>query len=253
MSEEGDTVIWRVAIATGVAMGVILVLGGLRLELEARPEVGAKVEAKQEAGKASPTLRFARQGGVSLGELGEQLRILDPSPLFLPSALSGTQVNLPAQSELRMPEFSDSEGMPQRFNPDDLLAQTYRRGAVEDPRGLLRAGEAAEDLRGLTRGDRRVEALPERKAAFVIRRARDGEALGRYVLLEDEQIGQDLVDWSPMGLIMGVDAQGLMGVATVVFSSGNELVDKSIAARLDRIYFFGNELQNGAYRIEVGP
>lgn len=196
-----------------------------------------------------PALRLTQGAALSRASLAEQLAAYDPTPLFLPSAMSSSASPLeerlgrdlvspfnpiaPQLTKTRPLAFSSSEEIPQ--NPVAGLILTERVG---DPLAIGRTDEVGSPLAARIG---RLEAVESGSGRTVL--AMD---LSSPVALLEE-------DWQPLELLGAISRSGMEGDLVVSASSGVAAVDDFFCVHLKVNTRVGAHLPEGFYVFRIGP
>lgn len=184
----------------------------------------------------------------------EELALLDPTPLFLPTRwTSGGAVAARGVDQEPGTTFRDF-GAWLVFS--DKHPTTSLRAGAEPPEGALAALALIEDPArrmsiALGRRDGEVPRLPARAGRLEVIAAGDGRTrLELALVLPAELVGED---WAPVEFIALVDVEGLVGRPMALGSTGSERLDAALPALLARDRRIGVSLGAGSYRLVVGP
>ncbi len=200
-----------------------------------------------------PVLGFVRLDPAAHAEvMAEQLAAYDPSPLFLPTAMSS------GQRTLFLAEKNNLDG-PFSTLPAQLVfpkdkANLVFKPIVELPSGPVQ-GLALTDSRAFNlvmgRTDGAGEALVSRAGYLEVARSGDGQVVLSLSLAETTNRPQG--DWQPMELQGAVSRFGLLGGLVVTVSSGSDVIDDYFSAQLTRTLRVGERLPSGFYTFRMGP
>jgi hypothetical protein len=231
---------WLAASAAAVA-GVLGVLALFRLPPRAaRPPAGPK-----------PTLGLAALDPV----LQEQTDLNDPQPLFLP-----TEWNASPRVPRRDPAATFRDYRARTVFPDSDLASPLAWPPFAVPRGpaeALAADHPGNPFEGIGRRDPPAPAVAPRGAFVEVTSA----ATGRVVLaraVPDARPPGDTTLYQ-LEFSASVDPAGLIGPLKREDSLANspwpvaEPVSAYFQDYLARVFWLGNRLPPGSYRIRVGP
>jgi hypothetical protein len=197
-----------------------------------------------------PTAADTRQ------DWGEEMALLDPTPLFLPTRWnSGGAIGLSAlarEAGMVMEDYA-----PWRAFPDRRAAVNFagRELVPDTPTDWLKTGRPARIGQGLAlmRRDSSAQPLPERAGWIEAARAGTGEVsfAGPLRLPRDEALPAGL--WRPVDFMAAVGWDGLVGLPTALTSSGDERMDTLLPILLARDLRLAAGLLPGLYRVTVGP
>lgn len=200
----------------------------------------------------APTLGLARLNPPGReGVIEAEAALLDPTPLFLPTKLNaGSDVGPP-------PLQASPRGTFQRFPPK----LTYPEGVVAfsfpsqrpelAPVDVLRIGSQPEIGAVLGRREVPMPPLSPRWAVVEVVRTQGGEVLLQQPLGSP---GAPVPpDWRPLEVLVGIDAAGVVGSATLAEGSGVEEWDAYVLTYLTGPFRLGQRLSPGFYRVRVGP
>lgn len=244
--------VWLVpaAVAVGAAAGLVLVAAAVRL-----PQTGR--EAAMPA--AVPSLLVARIDALPAGsEVRERLRLLDPTPLFMPTGNGGAGP-LAEEGPGERPSGAAGEAEPLALvfpdtNPTSAL------GRATPPASALAASERVGQtrwFRGMARGD----SAPALRAEDPLRVVgagrvdvyRMGEP-GRVAQMElppDERLSAET--WRPVELSVLVAVAGTVASPQVLASSTSGEVDERVRTLVAKEVLPRLRLRPGSYRFVVGP
>lgn len=199
-----------------------------------------------------PVLGLARIEPASPAELlAEQLAAYDPAPMFIPSAMTSSEPELP-------PELRPGAGGPFPSLPAELT----KTGPLKFPPAVPVPAEAADGLRLTERADvPLVMARADENALgpALAPRLAQVEAItaegGRVALKLDLPAAADFPagDWQPLELMGTVTRAGLAGELAVATSSGVDEVDAYFRFHLRKNVRMGERLPEGFYVFRVGP
>ena len=213
------------------------------------------------AGEVSVSL-LPIETGEAIEDAGAsaELTLLDPTPLFLPTAYNSGRVDVSVMTE-RSPgaSFGDiepkmvfPEGNSQLNVPD--VVQVHRKpiDALEDLAPSIVLNE-------LPRHDLELSRFPGRAGMIEVRRVLDGAVIWRQALDQSPPGASAL---TPIEMMVVVDSAGFVtvrgalgvaaaGEAAPVF--GESQVDLMATSELLRVAALGRQLSAGIYRISLGP
>lgn len=214
-----------------------------------------------------PAVRPVTEPGVQVGlqvtqpsraidsALQERLRLLDPTPLFLPSPLSSSSL------QYREAEGDIAGGVLRDF-PARLVVAGWRgadggvAGGGQTVIGLTDSvgpGEVRLPFFGLARREAASDPLAARWAVAAVYVAKSGVLVGRVSL--PAPISPDFPStlWAPLELNIVVASDGLLGMPEMASSSGILEVDDYVVDTIQTVYSMGGGLSPGSYRLVVGP
>ncbi|MSU70168.1 MAG: hypothetical protein EXS39_05220 [Opitutaceae bacterium] len=232
---------WRVwllaATGAGIVMGLILVL--FRVP---RPSPVPVQPA-----------RLATVGFKRLHDSGDDLNLLDPTPLFLPTEWNARPHAEPVNA------LRELGGGFHDFSANLIVAEDATKLAFPPtvvipakPVEALAIGTPEGPFLGMGRLDRDVAVPAARVALVEIIAAGDGREVFRQPLQDGAHPpgGSDLY-W--LEFLAETDSTGLIGLPALTTSSGVEEVDRFFQVYLARVLRVGERLTPGFYRIKVGP
>lgn len=253
---------WIRAVATlMVAAGLVLLAGWLRF-----PASGPMSSTTPVARVASssglggmPSLVIKPRGQGDSPAVREQVTLLDPTPMFLPTAMSSAQAE-PHETMRAGASVFFSEEQGKSFFPDSTAH-------VEFP-SAARLPDAASDwmrffpirnmYQGMGRQDNAEgEPLSQRFGAVTVARAGDGRIMAKFALtgaLGKLPAGAtDAFFPAVMEFMLKVDSDGLVGRPRLITSSGSSDQDDYFTEYLAKIAWLGFRLSSGTYIVTVGP
>lgn len=228
-------------------VALVLVLGAVSL-------LEVPVEPVPVAGRPPPRVELARPGDQE-GErmLREEVALLDPRPLFLPTERNAGAAGAISDDGRREPDASFSDFSPQlNYNEEDVSI-AFPTGVVVPASAVaaLRTEQGRDSMSSFGRRDTPLAALPPRLGFIEVVLAQTG-----LLALEDElsiSEGAPTGDWTPVELVAAVGPGGLIGLPVLTGSSGSEGIDAWLPSYLANRYRLGERLQPGFYRIRLGP
>jgi hypothetical protein len=203
--------------------------------------------------RSVPALSVTRVAWLGAGELRERLRLLDPTPLYMPDAGSGVPLAGP-EGMLERPGGEVTRGFPPALAfPDERPARDILRSAP--PQSSLAASEVVSGSRWFTGMARReAPVLPAPVAGsgrFEVYRVGEGERIASLEFPQDAVLAT--MDWRPMELMVQVQPAGLVAPPVVMTGSGVVEVDEQVRVLVTREWLPRLLLRPGAYRLLVGP
>lgn len=233
---------------------VVAVLVALGLVLGAVSLLQVPVEPTPLAGRPPPRVELARTGDLE-GErmLREEVALLDPRPLFLPTERNAGRAGALSDDGRREPGASFNDFSPQfNYNEEDV-AVSFPVGVVVPASAVaaLRTEQGRDSMSSFGRRDSPLATLPPRLGFIEVVLAQTGR-----VALQDElpvSVGAPAGDWTPVELVAAVGPGGLIGLPVLTGSSGSEGIDDWLPSYLANQYRLGERLQPGFYRIRLGP
>jgi len=232
-------------VAAAVAAAVLLPIG-LMLRL---PE--SRVGASE--GKGVPGLWITNPEASDDAVLQDRLRLLDPTPLFLPSSLSSSRLNV---------DLADREeaGVLSNYEPRLVAdawgsggAASWMSGPVAGGLDVVAASEVRLPFLGMGKGRAGLKSLPERWAIADVYAASDRTRVGRFFLSPTERGDFPASLWSPVELMVVIAADGAAAAPEVVTGSGISEVDHYMIDAVRSALGLGGGLAPGTYRLVVGP
>lgn len=236
-----------------VTAGALMVVAGFTALLRVPPP------ATQPPRLGSAAVGLTRLGGaVAEEDLRDEVALLDPTPLFLPTRWN-TGRSAPAGDGERLPGTVFADFPPNlTFSQDDPNIRFPAAVAVPaGPVAALRPGQGGAATGTLARADVTVAALPRRLGYLKVMHADTGAVAwsGELVRPDGETPDQppppDL--WSPLEMVAAVSPVGLVGVPALTASSGSEAWDDWVPRYLAGAQRLGARLPPGIYRIQFGP
>lgn len=188
--------------------------------------------------------------------LQEEMALLDPTPLFLPTRWNSGGAAVPrAEQQLSASSFRDF-GPWYAFSEDDP-AVSFKLGS-EPPASALEAVPLMRPDAGpaglvLGRRDEPVRPLGRRAGWIEIATAADG-----VIRVQDDlrlgagsSLGDDVL-WMPVDLVVAVAKSGMVGRPMLLGSTGDERMDGMLPELIARDRRILGLLSPGIYRISVG-
>lgn len=233
---------WFLAAGSG-AIAIVLILGLFGLpafqspvEFAARGDVATKVE-------------LAWHGNELLIE---EVALLDPTPLFLPTAWNASEDAL-AMNAPREPGGSFQDYAPHFVFPENELQLKFgpTSKAPQMPADAFAISKVGQSLLGLTQIDRPLPLLPQRGAFIEVVGASDGKVLISEPLMDCHPPEQG--SWQPLDFLVAIDAGGIVRPPVLTESSRVANVDSFFKEYLVKVLQIGERLAPGFYRISIGP
>jgi hypothetical protein len=193
----------------------------------------------------------ARTAGAALA--AETAALLGPSPLFLPTSLSGSQIDLPASS--RREPGSAFPAFPAKLvqREDELdLGSGSPLPTATDPVDILTFGVEAGLWPYLGAFPRASTALAKRAVFVEVARAPGGRSL-LQVAVDTLPQAPPAGDWRPVEMLVAVDAAGVISEPVLTQASGVAEWDAVLRERVVDQLAFGLKLWPGFYSVRVGP
>ncbi len=242
-TRQGGRFPWVVAAV--VALGLV---GGVVSLLEVPSEPAPAV------GPPPPKVELARMGDRE-GErtLREEVALLDPRPLFLPTERNAGRAGALADDGRREPLASFEDFVPQLNYKEDDIAISFPAGVEVPPSAVaaLRTEQGRDSMSSFGRREATPPILPPRLGFIEVVLAQTGGVALRDELATTE--GAPTGDWTPVELVAAVGPGGLIGLPVLTGSSGSEGIDAWLPSYLANRYRLGERLQPGFYRIRLGP
>ena len=232
-------------VAVSAAVSTVVVVSVAWLQLPEDHQVPPK-------GPSLPVLGLTKIGAASPEELlAERVAAYDPTPMFIPSAMTSSEPR---------PTADSLPGAAGPFAP--LPSELTKSGPLKFP-PLVRVPVAPVD--GLR--------LTSRSGVPLVMARADVEAVGQGLAVRLAQVevlaaGGDRVavkldlpavadlpagDWQPLELMGAVTREGLVGELVVTTSSGVEEIDAYFRFHLRKKVRIGVRLPEGFYTFRVGP
>jgi hypothetical protein len=214
----------------------------------------SKVTAPGAAELAVPVEAFVKIAGSDSGAEGqamqERAEFFDPTPLFLPTARSYHQGELPLRVVGQPGQvFTD---FPAKLNFAETALPEYGMmgewGSTRMPE-VLTAGNSAP-LAGFGQVDRTVAPLDRRSGFLEVKSLRNG-SLG---LKEPFNVSDwPMVDHIPAEFVVSVSSIGMVGDPVLQISSGSDELDARVREYLLNGARIGERLSPGRYVVMIGP
>ena len=248
---------WGIPVALAVAAGLAMLALSRRVSLPEAPAALRQEETVQAGGDsgAAPSLAITRTEWLPVGsEARERLRLLDPTPLFMPGKWE-------IEVDAGVPPLNDRPGgevaMP--FAPSLVFSDVRPAREVLVSRVVGTPLEAASLValprwfRGMARMD--GEQLPEtvnRMSGRVDVYLVGAAGILQTFAYEAATIASD-APWRPVELQVLVDEAGEVVAPMVKTSSGVETVDERVCELTRDEWLPRLLLRPGNYRLVVGP
>lgn len=178
----------------------------------------------------------------------EEASLVDPSPLFLPTAWNT------AQKDVALPKVGGAfADYPARFTYDELEFRLLapKNNAGVNLAGVLGLNSPDAALLGIGRGAVQLPRLVQRSAVYEVTQANGGKWVMAESLPEAHPPGEGA--WEPIEFLAVVNAAGLSGPMVPTVRSKIEEVDAYFSNYLTQNLRIGSKLAPGVYRIWVGP
>lgn len=190
--------------------------------------------------------------GVGLSQVTKaEIDLLDPTPLFLPTAHNaGARV---APRTLQMATQGNLSSFPPKlFNSPEALELHFPNlvHLPQSPADGLRIGAEPNPYRSIGQLDAASSPLSARLGFIEVIPAAGGMPVSMALQAAP---GAPSGDWRPMEWMATIDRKGLMGSLALVVSSGVEESDNFFRHYLTDWLRMGGRLQPGIYRLRVGP
>lgn len=236
---------WVLA-AVPVAAGMLL--AGLSLNLPVRDGVS-------KLAGPGPELRVENVDTSGSVATRERLRLLDPTPLFLPSPLSSSQLEYP-RSEGGMEGAVLGDYDP-RWVAAGWYAQSERATVVGErpvpgPMDAIGLGEVRRPFLGLGRQSLEPRKLSPRWAVASVYSVKSRSVVEEVRLPSPGAVAFADALWSPLELLVVAEADGSVGAVELLTGSGISEVDDYVMDTVNRSFAMGRGLRPGTYRIVVG-
>ncbi|HRE81408.1 MAG TPA: hypothetical protein PLN52_10190 [Opitutaceae bacterium] len=203
------------------------------------------------AAPSNPEDPSPRMGVGLTTEHLDEVDLLDPTPLFLPTKVNAAPLG---PQRLRIANRGSFKTFPPVFsNPVSSVELSFPPIAdvpTTVGRGL-RVGEQPNPYRTFGEGEPTIEPLPKRLAYVDVVPARGGETVLSMAVPAVEDGPK--AEWHPMEWIVAVDRKGLMGSLALAVSSGSEEGDLFFRRYLADGFRLGNRLDPGLYRVRISP
>lgn len=203
----------------------------------------------------APALVLARTDRLAAGDaVRERLWLLDPSPLFLPSANNVVGPGPEVIADRPGGEIAKSFPADFSFGPDKPTSDILRPGSLSKSAAAMAARLAGNRwFDGLAR---RTDPLEEGATAVRVARVevyRVGEAGPVATMDISSAEGLASAFWRPLELNVLVDIAGAVGQPVVASTSGVDEIDERIRSIVGRELLPTLLLRAGIYRLEIGP
>ena len=237
------------------SLGAAVIVGALALLVRAPAP-----PAPRPAPGPIPSVGLARLDGTAGGTvLREEAFLRDPTPLFLPTAELNAEQGVDPKRNLREPGDTFL-GYPEKvtFGRADVQFAFAPAVVVPDAKRPVKATSLTDwsmPLQGFGQRDEARPVLAPRGAYVEIVAAADGGSVGlEQALTEAKPPAQQ--EWQPMEFLAAIEPGGLVGLPSLVVSSGAEKVDQYFLEYLVNDWRVGerlSKLRTGFYRIKLGP
>lgn len=239
---------WPALLALGVGGGLAFAAAWVRL-----PEAPASFAGPVQA---APELVVTRFRALPAGEeTRERLRLLDPSPLFLPAGVGSEAAGTVPRVEQRQGGAVGAGVPPALAFPDQAPARDILR--PRNPNTGLEAekwGATDRWFAGMSRTDeyaRSPAASANPGGVLEVFIASDLRRVAKIELPADPVLSAS--SWRPMELRVLVDAAGPVSAPVVIRGSGVDEVDAVVREAVSKDLLPGLRLRPGAYRLIAGP
>jgi len=178
----------------------------------------------------------------------EEAALLDPTPLFLPTAWNT------AQKEVALPKVGGAfADYPARFTYDEVEFRSLspKKDPAVDFSGALALNSPGVTLLGIGRSLVNLPAISRRSAFYEVTSAAGGRVVLAEALASAKPPGAGA--WEPIEFLALVNAAGLSTPLVPTVRSKREEVDAYFASYLTQQVRIGAKLSPGVYRIWVGP
>jgi hypothetical protein len=198
-----------------------------------------------------PFVRLAGTGTDAVDQLlREQAELMDPTPLFFPTAWNFGQRPLRESMRRQPGQIFGSFG--EKITLGDQSIKSYGSESVVVPERLadvVAQGNEAP-FAGMGQVDVRRPMLSERGSFLEIRDLSSGKNIIAQSLMD---LALPRSDYSPMEFLAVVSSAGLIADPVLVSGSGWEEVDNFFRSYLVKTFRLGERLHPGRYRVLVGP
>lgn len=235
------------------ALAVVVI--GLFLTLLQLPRDGLWPETEQ----ATPLgLELNLRPAVAAAGLGwrEEMALLDPTPLFLPtpwnSGGAAGVASSPRESGLILEDFAPWWAFPARratVSFEDTVEVPASPGAALASGREARAGRAL----ALMRADLEARALDDRAGWIEVADTGSGEVRFAGPLRLSSDLSSRGHLWRPVDFLVAINRHGLVSQPTALNSSGSETMDGLLPPALAQDPRLAAGLAPGRYRVTVGP
>ncbi|MFH1498860.1 MAG: hypothetical protein ABII82_13660 [Verrucomicrobiota bacterium] len=235
---------WVVA---AVPVASVLMLAGLALRLPG-------LNGPRETVNARPELRVTSLDASRDTAMSERLKLLDPTPLFLPSPLSSSRLEYPWN------DAESKDSILQDYDPRLVAADWYLPQAAGQRNGrpvsvamdVIGPGEVRMPFQGMARATQEMRKLPERWAFVVVYSVKQQAPVGEFRLPSPGAVGFVDTMWSPMELLLVSEADGMVGDPELLSGSGVSEVDDYVLDTIQSTFAMGGDLLPGVYRLVIG-
>jgi hypothetical protein len=193
------------------------------------------------------------------GEARERLRLLDPTPLFMPGARLVRDRLGGAEGLADRPSGDTGEAIPPALVfPEENPARGIGRASTPaTPLAGVEIVMGARWFEGMARADPNPRGVVKDPLTPTSAGRLDVYRLGEARRMADLALPPDMVleaaTWRPLEMSVLVPAAGAITVSTVTRSSGVEEVDERVRTLVVRELLQRLLLRPGAYRLVVGP
>lgn len=222
--------------------------------------------------KAKPAIELAQRAAKSA--LDDEVTLLDPTPLFLPTEHNAAQVKITPPEpggtfqSFRFPAKPGFADANLRLGRPETGASTKLWTSLDLPAAVAVPPKAAEALApgapgalalGFGRAELKVTAMPARGAWVEIEAVSTGDrALPTQAMAQVQALAAAAKPpagraWTTMEFVATINAAGLAAPLVTTTHSGAEDVDVYFKNFLVRRLRLGERLAPGIYRISIGP
>lgn len=235
-----------VTVSAVVAVGLVSTTAWLQIPI---------AQTVEQESEPLPVLIMSRPADSADGELlAERLAAYDPTPLFIPSAL--TSSGLGETVSLRGGDSKGGRDGPFRAFPAELI----KNGPLPFPSNVpipvgplagLRLTERSDAPLALGRVDDSGKPLARRGGYLEAVAVGSGRVVLSMRLPEAQNFPGG--DWQPLELMGSISRSGLTGGLVVTASSGTDEIDAYFRFYLSENVRIGERLPAGSYVFRVGP
>ncbi len=235
-------------VASVAGLGMVFLASRVRVP-------GVESGSLDSASSGPPSLVVARLDWLPAGgELRERLRLLDPTPLFMPGAGAGDALS-GATAGVDRPggSVTDTAGPVFLFSEAGPAKNVLRAPLPDSPLAAFEIAAAPRWFDGLARNaDREGGAAASLAAGRLDVYVQGAAACLISVDIPSAPASEPEV-WRPVELSVLVDAAGMVASPVVTTGSGVLEIDERVRATLKQDILPRLRLRPGAYRLVVGP
>ncbi len=186
--------------------------------------------------------------------INEQSSLLDPTPLFLPTEITSSSLDVKLASNRDL--GNELKGFPPRLTQSEGTLALNRSREISQPSApveVLALGVMPNPLEGLNQAPPPPVKFAARAAVLEFVNVHGIEAALKLEILNDT-LGEALPgEWKPLEMMVNFEESGLVGSPFVISSSGSAQVDNIFRRYVSRLMRLGHRIPPGLYSLRIGP